>query len=64
MQSILFDYPNLDVKTGTVFDLVFDHSSPVEPVASTSTSEPLVHWGSVKGIKLGSLYPSWIDVAR
>lgn len=44
MQEILFNYPDLQVKSGSVFDLVFDHSD-----ASTSNQ-----WAKIAGVKLGA----------
>jgi tRNA uridine 5-carboxymethylaminomethyl modification enzyme len=41
MQEALFNYPNLEVKTGMVFDLVFDHGLPEQ------------RWGKVAGVRLG-----------
>ena len=43
MQEILFDYPNLEVKTGMVFDLLFDHNAP----------NLQKQWGKVTGVRLG-----------
>ncbi|KAI0033189.1 glucose inhibited division protein A-domain-containing protein [Vararia minispora EC-137] len=45
MQKTLLNYKNLDVRAGSVFDLVFDHSRP-----STSTDV----WGAVEGVRLES----------
>ena len=47
MQEILFNYPNLDVRAGSAFDLVFSHPEP-------STSNPQTRWGKVEGVKLGT----------
>lgn len=47
MQEILFDYPNLEVKTGMVFDLLLNHSSP----HGSSTEK---QWGKVTGVRLGT----------
>lgn len=46
MQNIIFGYPNLDVHAASVFDLIFEHSTP-----STSTSST---WGTVTGVRLGA----------
>ncbi|KIM44194.1 hypothetical protein M413DRAFT_443223 [Hebeloma cylindrosporum] len=40
MQSLLFNYPNLEVRAGSVFDLLFDESDGGNP------------WGKVVGVKL------------
>ncbi|KAI0044569.1 glucose-inhibited division protein A subfamily [Auriscalpium vulgare] len=49
MQNTLFNYPNLEARAGSVFDLVFDHSiQPGEP----STSQRV--WGQVQGVRLDS----------
>jgi len=47
MQETLFDYPNLEVKTGMVFDLLFNHDSPCGTNAETQ-------WGKVTGVQLGT----------
>ncbi|KAG6906900.1 hypothetical protein DXG01_011454 [Tephrocybe rancida] len=44
MQEALHDYPGLDIRAGSVFDLVFDHSD-------SSTSD---RWGKISGVKLDS----------
>ena len=49
MQETLFDYPNLEVKTGLVFDLVFDHNA----LCDSSVQK---HWGKVTGVRLGELF--------
>lgn len=41
MQSLLFNYPSLEVRAGSVFDLLFDDSDVGNP------------WGKVVGVKLG-----------
>lgn len=46
MQETLHNYPNLAIRAGSVFDLVFDRSDP-----SSSSS-----WGKVVGVKLGALF--------
>src|SRR5882757_2954544 len=48
MQSIIFGYPNLDVRSASVFDLVFDNS--IAPSTSTSSST----WGTMTGVRLGA----------
>lgn len=45
MQEILFNYPNLDVRAGSVFDLVFSHPD-------SNTTDPM-KWGTIEGVKLG-----------
>ncbi|KIM87906.1 hypothetical protein PILCRDRAFT_95660 [Piloderma croceum F 1598] len=47
MQDTLFNYPNLDVHVGTVFDLVFSHANTL---AASGTSQ----WGAIEGVKLDS----------
>ncbi|KAJ7086375.1 mitochondrial translation optimization protein [Mycena belliarum] len=44
MQRAIAEQPNLDVRAGSVFDLVFDHSQPLAPN----------QWGKVSGVKLES----------
>ncbi|KAJ3746153.1 glucose inhibited division protein A-domain-containing protein [Lentinula detonsa] len=41
MQAALADYPNLDIRSGSVFDLTFDH----EGVANNK-------WGNISGVRL------------
>jgi tRNA uridine 5-carboxymethylaminomethyl modification enzyme len=45
LQDALLNYKNLDVRAGSVFDLVFDHTLP-------STSADV--WGKVEGVRLGA----------
>ncbi|OCH90373.1 glucose-inhibited division protein A subfamily [Obba rivulosa] len=45
MQEALHGYPNLDIRAGSAFDLIFDHS------AAESSSNPSL-WGTVQGIRL------------
>jgi tRNA uridine 5-carboxymethylaminomethyl modification enzyme len=40
MQELLFSYPGLDIRAGSVFDLLFD----------TESANP---WGKIVGVKLG-----------
>ncbi|KAG6808489.1 hypothetical protein H0H93_016870 [Arthromyces matolae] len=40
MQEALHNYPSLDIRAGSVFDLLFDHSDPDR-------------WGKIRGVKLG-----------
>ncbi|KAJ6502251.1 mitochondrial translation optimization protein [Mycena sanguinolenta] len=44
MQIAISEQPNLDVRAGSVFDLVFDHSAPLGPN----------QWGKISGVKLES----------
>ncbi|KAF8198337.1 mitochondrial translation optimization protein [Mycena galopus ATCC 62051] len=44
MQKAILEQPNLDVRSGSVFDLVFDHSQPLAPN----------QWGNISGVKLES----------
>ncbi|KAJ7139979.1 glucose inhibited division protein A-domain-containing protein [Mycena crocata] len=44
MQKAILEQPNLDVRAGSVFDLVFDHSQPLIPN----------QWGKISGVKLES----------
>ncbi|KAH9943613.1 mitochondrial translation optimization protein [Amylocystis lapponica] len=46
MQEALNGYPNLDIRSGSVFDLVLDHST--ENLSSNAS------WGAVKGVRLES----------
>lgn len=45
MQEIMNRYPGLDIKAGSVFNLVFDHSH--------EALEDKKRWGKVMGVKLG-----------
>jgi tRNA uridine 5-carboxymethylaminomethyl modification enzyme len=45
MQETLFNYPNLDIRAGSVFDLILDHTA-----ASNGTAGPTI---AVRGIRLG-----------
>ncbi|KAJ7773632.1 mitochondrial translation optimization protein [Mycena maculata] len=42
MKKAILEQPNLDVRAGSVFDLVFDHSQPSSPN----------QWGKISGVKL------------
>ncbi|KAJ7119686.1 glucose inhibited division protein A-domain-containing protein [Mycena epipterygia] len=44
MQKAILEQPNLDVRAGSVFDLIFDHSQPLAPN----------QWGKISGVKLES----------
>ncbi|KAJ7896281.1 glucose inhibited division protein A-domain-containing protein [Mycena olivaceomarginata] len=44
MQKAILEQPNLDVRAGSVFNLVFDHSQPLAPN----------QWGTISGVKLES----------
>ncbi|KZP06584.1 mitochondrial translation optimization protein [Athelia psychrophila] len=46
MHEILFNYPNLDIRAGSVFDLVFSHPDP-----ESRSADPL-KWGTIEGVKL------------
>ena len=46
MQETLFNYPNLDVRAGSVFDLVLDRGP-----ASTGPAGPTF---AVRGVRLGN----------
>lgn len=50
MQETLFNYPNLEVKTGMVFDLLFDHNAPRDGSSAQK------QWGKVTGVRFGELY--------
>ena len=45
MQDIMGRYPGLDIRAGSVFNLVFDHSH--------EALEDKKRWGKVVGVKLG-----------
>jgi hypothetical protein len=47
MQNTIFNYPNLDVHLGSVFDIIFSHPNPTSP----SSGSP--QWGTIEGVKLG-----------
>ena len=42
MQSVLHSYANLDIRAGSVFDLVFNHTNLTGN-----------QWGEISGVKLG-----------
>jgi tRNA uridine 5-carboxymethylaminomethyl modification enzyme len=46
MQKAILEQPNLDVRAGSVFDLVFDHSQQLAPN----------QWGTISGVKLGGCF--------
>jgi tRNA uridine 5-carboxymethylaminomethyl modification enzyme len=50
MQNFLLDYPNLDVRAGSVFDLVFN--STVTPTYESSSSRNVL--AAIDGVRLGS----------
>ena len=43
MQELLFNYPGLDVRAGSVFDLLFDPLNLEDP------------WGKITGVQLGMI---------
>ena len=51
MQHHLLNYPNLDVRAGSVFDLVLNHTVP--PIHESNSSQNV--WATVDGVRLGSL---------
>jgi tRNA uridine 5-carboxymethylaminomethyl modification enzyme len=53
MQEILFNYSNLHVQSGSVFDLVFNH-----PISAPPTFDS-PKWGEIEGVKLGKLVNLW-----
>ena len=50
MQKTLFNYPNLDVRAGSVFDLILDHTA----AESNGTAGPNF---ILNGIRLGNKLP-------
>jgi len=46
MQETLFNYPNLEVRAGSIFDLVLDHTA-----VSTGPTGPTL---AVQGVRLGN----------
>ena len=50
MQLMLNGYPGLDIRSGSAFDLVFDHTEP------SSNS-----WGKISGVLLGKSQGDWMD---
>ena len=46
MQEALFNYPNLDIRAGSAFDLVLDHTA-----VSTGPADPT---SEVRGVRLGN----------
>jgi tRNA uridine 5-carboxymethylaminomethyl modification enzyme len=51
MQNFLLDYPNLDVRAGSVFDFVFNPTVP--PACESSSSRNVL--AAIDGVRLGSL---------
>lgn len=49
MQLHLLNYPNLDVRAGSVFDLVLDYTVP--PAYEPSPSRNI--WAAIDGVRLG-----------
>ncbi len=49
MQHTLLNYPNLDIRAGSVFDLVFNHT--VAPACEPSSSRNV--WAAIDGVRLG-----------
>lgn len=54
MQDYLLNYPNLDVRAGSVFDLVLDNTVP--PTNAKELSSSRNFWATVDGVRLGSLF--------
>ena len=52
MQRSLLNYPNLDVRPGTVFDLVLNHTLP--PAYEPSSSRNV--WATMDGVRLGTTF--------
>lgn len=52
MQNFLFNYPNLDVRAGSVFDLVLN---PIVPPAHESSSSRNVS-AAIDGVRLGNFF--------
>jgi tRNA uridine 5-carboxymethylaminomethyl modification enzyme len=50
MQNLLFNYPNLDVRAGSVFDFVFNPT--VLPAYESSSSRNVL--AAIDGVRLGS----------
>ncbi|KAG8925493.1 Mitochondrial Translation Optimization [Tulasnella sp. 418] len=49
MQQTLSNYPNLTIRAGSVFDLLYDHTHA--GINSLTGAPP--HWASVAGVRLG-----------
>ena len=49
MQQAILHYPNLDVRAGSVFDLVLNHTKPPAYVPDSSQNV----WATIDGIRLG-----------
>lgn len=52
MQHTLLHYPNLDVRAGSVFDLILNHTKP--PAYLPDSSQNV--WGTIDGIRLGMAF--------
>jgi tRNA uridine 5-carboxymethylaminomethyl modification enzyme len=49
MQHTLLHYPNLDVRAGSVFDLILNHTKPPAYVPDSNQNA----WATIDGIRLG-----------
>jgi tRNA U34 5-carboxymethylaminomethyl modifying enzyme MnmG/GidA len=58
MQHYLLSYPNLDVRAGSVFDLVLNYTVP--PAYEQSSSRNV--WAAIDGVRLGSFLPPSVSV--
>jgi hypothetical protein len=52
MQDYLLNYPNLDIRAGSVFDLVLNNTVP--PTNELSPSRNV--WATIDGVRLGSFF--------
>ena len=52
MQKLLFNYSNLDVRAGSVFDFVFNPTVP--PAYESSSSRNVL--AAIDGVRLGSFF--------
>jgi hypothetical protein len=58
MQHSLLNYPNLDVRAGSVFDLVLNHTAPLASEPSSSRNV----WAAIDGVRLGKFLPLSVSV--
>lgn len=57
MQQNLFHYPSLDVRAGSVFDLVFDDTKPT--AEDNRLEQTHSSYFRIKGIRLGMIVFGW-----
>ena len=56
MKDFLLNYPNLDVRAGSVFDLVFNPTIP--PAYESSSSRDVLP--AIDGVRLGNFFSRYL----